>query len=238
MSEPILERVAPADLVIRGDGRTVYGIAVPFDREAMVNDGYGPYREVFRMGAFKKTIRENGGRVKFLANHKRDNPIGKAISLREDATGLVGEFRVSKTPEGDNALELVRDGVFDSFSIGFAKVPGKDREGKDGLVERLEVKLREVSILAFPAYEGALVAGVRSQFSDEELERVLALIKESNLDTEQLEAALRTSSQPSAIPDEPELGHSTGTPTRQQRLAALLLRGITYDSNRTDSSAA
>jgi len=222
--EQLLERVAPAELEVRGDGRTVYGIAVPFDRETTVNDGQGPYREVFRQGSFRKTIREHGARVKFLANHKRDNPIGKAVKLHEDPTGLIGEFYVSDTRAGNEALQLVRDGVYDSFSIGFAKVPGKDRESKDGLVERLEVKLREVSVLAFPAYEGAVVAGVRSQFSDEELERILAYIR--NLDTQQLEAAIGTSGEPSAIPNEPEAGHSRGPRTRAQRQALLaLLKG-------------
>jgi HK97 family phage prohead protease len=235
--EQILERVAPTELTIRGDGRTVYGIAVPFDREANVNDGQGFYREVFRSGSFTKTINESGGRVKFLANHKRDSPIGKAVSLKEDAAGLIGEFRVSATRAGDEALELVRDGVYDSFSIGFAKVPGKDREHKTGLVERLEVKLREVSILAFPAYEGAVVSGVRSQFTDEELERLLVAIK--NLDTQTIEAAARTSDdEPSTIPNEPEAGHSRGTPTREQRIAALILRGIPLVQNQRDSSAA
>ena len=236
--EELLERVAPAELDIRGDGRTVYGIAVPFDRETMVNDGHGPYREVFRQGAFRKTIKENGGRVKFLANHKRDSPIGKAVKLHEDPAGLIGEFRVSNTRAGDEALELVRDGVYDSFSIGFAKVPGKDRESRDGLVERLEVKLREVSVLAFPAYEGAVVSGVRSQFSDEELERILNAI--SNLDTQQLEAALRTSTdEPSTNPNEPEAGHSRGTRTRAQRQALLaLLKGHSLDTYRNSPSAA
>lgn len=222
MTEPLLERVAPSDLEIRGDGRTVYGIAVPFDREAMVNDGFGPYREVFRMGSFRKTIREHGGRVKFLANHNRTNPIGKAISLKEDAAGLIGEFRISKTPEGDNALELVRDGVYDSFSIGFAKVQERN---KDGVTERLEVKLREVSILAFPAYEGALVSGVRQEVADEDMERFIALAYE--IDTQRREAAQSTSNvEPSAMPDEPVVGHSVWTPTREQRMAALILRGI------------
>ena len=35
-------------------------------------------------------------------------------------SGLYGEFRVSKVDDGDRALELVRDGVIDSFSVGFS----------------------------------------------------------------------------------------------------------------------
>lgn len=223
MSEQLLERtLAHADLEIRGDGRTVYGLAVPFDRETNVNDGYGPYREVFRNGAFTKTLHEGADRVKFYTNHShRQNklPIGRALTLRQDTAGLVGEFRVSKTTDGDEALELVRDGVLDSFSVGFAKV--KERADKNGLVERIEVKLREVSLVAHPAYEGALVAGVRTEFTDEELERILAHIR--NLDTQALEAASRTSDvEPSATPNEPVVGHSSGTRTRSQRQALLI----------------
>jgi hypothetical protein len=51
MSET-LYRVTPADLEIRGDGRTVAGIAVPFDEPTPIRDSFGGYTEVFRRGAF------------------------------------------------------------------------------------------------------------------------------------------------------------------------------------------
>jgi len=160
-------RAAPADLEVRtrGDGRTVFGVAVPFDRAATVDDGTGPYRELFRKGAFTRTIRERGAKVKLLANHDRKSwPVGRAVSLTEDAAGLVGEFRVSATRQGDEALELIRDGALDAFSVGFA--PIRDRRAVDGTVERLEVRLSEVSLVAFPAYEGAQIAGVRHAFEE------------------------------------------------------------------------
>ena len=155
------------DLEIRGDGRTVYGLAVPFDSPTPIHDRSGRYDEVFRMGAFANTIRERGDRVKFLANHDRQTlPLGKAVMLREDPAGLIGEFRVSATPAGDAALELIRDGVLDALSIGFAPLQSIGREGRDPVVERTEVKLMEVSAVAFPAYEGAVIAGVRSEDSE------------------------------------------------------------------------
>ena len=151
------------DLEIRGDGRTVYGLAVPYDQPAEIRDYQGTYTEVFRYGAFKRTIDERGKRVKFLANHDRQKlPLGKAMRLEEQTAGLVGEFRVSATPEGDAALELIRDGVLDSLSIGFKPVDTGDRWNPDRtLVERTEVALMEVSAVAFPAYDGALISGVR-----------------------------------------------------------------------------
>jgi HK97 family phage prohead protease len=175
-----LHRTPTHDLSTRSDGRTVFGIAVPFDREAKVNDGFGPYTEVFKRGAFAKTIRENGSNVKLLVNHDKYQrlPIGKATTLREDAAGLYGEFRVSQTREGDETLTLIRDGVVDAFSIGF--VPVKEREPRPGLVERTEVRLTETSVVAFPSYEHALIGGVRSQLGldDDEVRRLVTLVRE------------------------------------------------------------
>ena len=237
MTDFIDRALVQGDLAVRGDGRTVYGLAVPFDREATVNDGFGKYREVFRHGAFTRTINAGLDRVKFLINHDRQRlPIGKAVSLREDPAGLVGEFRVSNTRDGDEALELVRDGVLDAFSIGFAPIQERDSKG---LVERLEVKLMETSIVAFPAYEGAVVAGVRTHGNPfvEELERLLALAKD--LDTHRPELAAGTSDvDPSATQDDSVVGHSLRIPTREQRIAALISRGIPYEQIRRDSSAA
>lgn len=215
MSDALIERaLVQADLEIRGegDGRTVYGLAVPFDRETTVDDGWGPYTEVFKRGAFAKTVGEYASKVKLLGNHDRKKfPLGKAVTLREDTAGLVGEFRISNTREGDEALELVRDGVLDSFSVGFA--PVKERKVGKNLVERLEVKLREVSLVAFPAYEGASVAGVRSvaDLDPEDIERLVALAHD--LRTRTPEAADGTSEvEPQTNPDEPVVGHSAGTP--------------------------
>lgn len=151
-----------ADLAIRntGDGRTVYGLAVPFGQVATVSDGRGEYREAFVPGSFARTLAERGDRVKLLANHdSRRWPIGRPLLLREDPAGLYMEARVSKTRDGDEALELIRDGALDGFSVGFRPVRERNR---DGVVERTEVALSEVSIVAFAAYTGAVLAGVRS----------------------------------------------------------------------------
>lgn len=167
MSDILRRSWAPhLDLEIRGDGRTVYGLAVPFDTPATIYERGQSYDEVFRMGSFARTIAERGDRVKFLLNHDRQTlPLGKATMLREDPAGLIGEFRVSATDAGDQALELIRDGVLDALSVGFAPTPKGTRgiPGRDPIVERIDVKLMEVSAVAFPAYEGAVIGGVRSE---------------------------------------------------------------------------
>ena len=162
-----LYRASPTDLSVRSDGRTIYGIAMPFDTVTNITEPNG-YRfdEVFRRGAFERTITERGPRsVKAFAQHQRGNlPIGRAETLREDAAGLYAELRVSKTREGDEVLELVRDGALDALSIGFA--PVRDRRADNGTVERLEVKLLEISAVSHPAYDDARIVGVRSAPED------------------------------------------------------------------------
>lgn len=157
-----LTRATPADLEIRGDGRTVVGIAVPFDSPTTIAERSGRYLETFTRGSFAKTIAQRKLGVKFLAMHERSSlPLGRAQLLREDATGLYGEFRVSKTQAGDEALELIRDGALDAFSIGFSPVRDQWSQDRSSVV-RVEARLHEVSAVSFPAYEGALIAGVRS----------------------------------------------------------------------------
>lgn len=180
MTTDRLTRANHADLQIRSDGRTVVGIAVPFGRPTDIRDASGTYAETFRRGAFARTIADRGDRVKFLAQHdRRALPLGRAQVLREDAAGLYAEFRVSQTVAGDEALELIRDGALDALSIGFR--PIRDRWTADrSAVERLEVRLDEVSAVSFPAYDEALIAGVRSglpTISREAAERRLALLR-------------------------------------------------------------
>lgn len=162
MAGEILFR-ATAELRVRsdGDGRTVYGIVVPYGQVAEVDDGRGPYRESFEPGAFSRSIADRGAKVRLFVNHATHTrlPIGRATALEERPDGLHGAFTVSATRDGDEAITLIQDGVVDAFSVGFR--PIRERNDK-GVVRRIEAALREVSLVSMPAYPGALVGGVRS----------------------------------------------------------------------------
>jgi HK97 family phage prohead protease len=155
-----LTRAFATDLEVTS-GRTVVGIVVPFGQVAEVSDdGRRSYRETFVRGAFARTIAERGQRVRLFTNHDTTRlPLGRAMLLREDAAGLYGEFRVSETQAGDEALALLRDGALDSFSVGFRKIA--QRMVRD-VVERTEVGIREASLVSFPAYSEARVLAVRN----------------------------------------------------------------------------
>lgn len=164
MSE-YLTRFYSGDLEIRGaEGRTLWGVMCPFDSPASIRDAQGSYMETFQRGAFSRSINNRGDRIPAYAKHQHHNlPIGVVRDLTESDKGLIGEMYVSKTRDGDEILELVRDGAMRSFSIGFSTVPDKDvwSPARDAVI-RTEVNLREVSVVDMPAYENATIAGVRN----------------------------------------------------------------------------
>ena len=141
-----------------GDGRTIVGLAVPYDVEQKIAPGL---IEVFRRGAFADVIRAPF-RVKLLHGHDAQAlPLGRATLLKETDKGLYAEFRVSNTRAGDEVLTLVKDGALDQLSIGF--MPLKNKKRADGVIERLKAHLAEVSLVTFGAYgELASVTGVRT----------------------------------------------------------------------------
>ena len=196
-----ITRAFAGDLHIRadGEGRTISGIVVPFDTEARVSDGGPSYLERFARGSFAKTIKERGDRVKLLMQHDSHEPIGRAVALREDAAGLYGEFRVSAVPAGDQALELVRDGVIDSFSVGFAPI----KHTRDGDVTvRTEVAMREASLVTFPAYDTARVLALRAALADLPADERDALLRDiTTPDT-------TADGQPGRFAEEPVADHS------------------------------
>lgn len=178
MTETHYRSFAP-DLQVRsgGDGRTVYGIAVPYNAPVRIDE---QLIEQFARGAFNHQL-DRPQRVKFAREHVLlgGELIGAASLLRDDAAGLYVELRTSRTPAGEATLELVRDGALDELSIMFRE--GKNRRLGGGVVERVMADLREVAIVMEGAYgQLATTAGVRSKRSEPG-----PVISESELDLRQ-----------------------------------------------------
>lgn len=159
-STPLYRSFAP-DLEVKpgGDGRTVYGIAVPYGAPVRIDNDLV---EQFARGAFNAQIRAPG-RVKFARDHVMlgGTLIGAASAMRDDAAGLYVEMRASHTPIGDETLELVKDGALDQLSIMFRERQNRRLAG--GITERVKAHLAEVAVVMEGAYgELAMAAGVRS----------------------------------------------------------------------------
>jgi len=147
-----------------GDGRTVVGLCVPFDRVATVADGDGglPYQEVIRRGAFRKAMKAPN-RVSLNREHRETlvDEFGYGVEFDESGDGLVGTFRVYDGNIGDHALSILRSGAITGLSISAALHPQGTRI-VDGVVERRILILRHVALTSSPAYDGAEIMALRS----------------------------------------------------------------------------
>jgi HK97 family phage prohead protease len=149
------------DLEVRasGDGRTIHGLAVPYNAPTRIHDSL---IEQFARAAFNHQL-GTPNRVKFSREHVPLGGvlIGAATELRDDKSGLYGAWRVSKTRDGDETLELVRDGALSHLSIEFRERQNRRLAG--GITERVTADLLAVAVVMEGAYgDNAAVAGVRS----------------------------------------------------------------------------
>ena len=180
-----LKAIAFNDSQVDMDDRTFKGYASTFGNVDEVGD-------IIEAGAFAKSIMERGPQgtkqIKVLWQH--DLPLGMPTVMQEDSKGLYVEGKISKTRLGDEALELMRDGVVDRMSIGFSIPQGKAIwDEKMGVRRIKEVKLFEFSPVTFPANEMAMVTGVKNlklisqlanggQLSEDELKALAEMIPE------------------------------------------------------------
>lgn len=115
--------------------------------------------DIISKGAFNKTM-ERKDRIKVLWQH--NEPIGKSLNMSTDSKGLFVEGQISKTRLGDEAIELMKDGVIDQMSIGFSIPHGKSEYNEKGNRLIHEVKLYEYSLVTFPMNEKAIITSVKS----------------------------------------------------------------------------
>lgn len=132
------------------------GYASVFDSVTDALEMYG-FREVFRRGAFVKTIHEND--IRALIGHDDTLVLGRnragTLRLAEDDHGLAVTIIPPDTSYGRDIVESIRRGDIDQMSIGFQSFRERwsREEGKDTeLREILEAKLFDVSVVTYPAY--------------------------------------------------------------------------------------
>jgi uncharacterized protein len=116
-------------------------------------DAYG---DVVQPGAFAASIADRP--TKFLFEHH--TPIGKQLELRETDEGLYGRWSVVDTTAGTDAYKLAKAGVLDALSIGYIPLEWETRA--DGVRVLQKVELYEVSAVAIPANENAVITQVKA----------------------------------------------------------------------------
>lgn len=155
-----IDLVQPIQLLAaEGDGtpsRTIQGIAVPYNVDASASTG--PVR------ILPGALPTDGPAPKLLMNHNPDQPVGVVTERVDTGTEMLFSARVSQTAAGNEALVLAMDGVYDGVSVG-VNATQFHYDGNTLVVEA--GNWRELSLVAFPAFEGARITQVAAEASPE-----------------------------------------------------------------------
>jgi HK97 family phage prohead protease len=152
-----IERRFTVTKALSDDG-TFEGYASVFDIEDHGGD-------TVRKGAFKaglqKLVKEKRT-LKMLWNHDRYQPIGKFTEAEEDGKGLfvTGKLTLG-VQKADETRLLMLDEAVDSMSIG-GYVVKEQVDNKTFKRDLLEIELREISPVTFPALDAARIVSVKS----------------------------------------------------------------------------
>lgn len=156
--------------------RIITVLAVPYEQPTPVPFQQEQWTEVFSRSAFKgiesltRKIPATAALEVPAPNHDGGRLVGKVISSDPyQSEGLVSEIKISRTPLGDETLELANDEAL-SVSIGFM-VKNRldqdlDRRQKTRRINR--AFLDHLAFVGQPAYPGAKVLAMRSDGSVEE----------------------------------------------------------------------
>ncbi len=150
-----------------GSGRTVSMLIAPFGEHATCADGLGglpkgvPYQEELMPGLYDKQLRAaNRVFLNFEHHPGMSGLIGHGLSLRSASDGYHGDFRVQETPDGDKALDLVRNDVLTGASVESYWL--KSVRAATGVVQRVKAHLEAVALCREGAYPSAVVTGLRA----------------------------------------------------------------------------
>lgn len=167
-----------------GDGQDLYieGYFVVFNRQTELWPG--AYEEV-APGAFDNTL---GDDIRALINHDTTLVLGRnkagTLELKVDSHGLWGRVKIN--PNDTDAMNLyqrVKRGDVDQCSFGFDILAETTDWREDGTVKWTitEVKLYEVSVCTFPAYQDTAVQARKAEFEqhrERQLEHRKNVLKE------------------------------------------------------------
>lgn len=139
------------------DDGTFEGYASTFGNEDSGGD-------TIRKGAFKKgleKLRKEKRKIKMLYQHDRYTPIGGFTEYSEDDKGLWVQGKLTLgVQKADETRLLMLDNVIDSMSIG-GYVIKELMDNKTYKRELIEIELREISPVTFPANDKARIEAVK-----------------------------------------------------------------------------
>ena len=182
-------RLIPQELNLdaaKGDAlprRTLAGVALQYGVEAVVSDGQ---KVRFEPGALPL----EGKKPKMYLNHDSTSPIGLVTARELVGDTVMFEAKISETTLGNEALELAKDGVLDSVSVGILPVEFSFDEVGTMVVTKAD--WQELSLLPYGAFEAAKVQRVAASIPHEPDEIELNNTQDENEELTEMEKTVET----------------------------------------------
>jgi len=143
-----------------GERRIISGQIVPFGEIGNTSAG----RVIFQKGSIQIP---STSKIKLLAQHNTNDPIGRAKSFTETDNGINGVFKLSAASKATDYLLMASEGLIDGLSVGVEVINAKER--KDGVLIVTASILKEVSLVESAAFgEFAKVSQVVAQAGEME----------------------------------------------------------------------
>ena len=139
--------------------RQISGIAVPYGVDAVVLGG----RKVrIEAGA----LPTDGKPPRLLAEHDTTRVVGMVTARVDSDEGMMFSAKIAQTAAGDELLELLQMGAYDSVSVGLAPT---DSDMVDGVLVVKAADWEELSVVYQPAFAGARITEIAaaSEAADE-----------------------------------------------------------------------
>ena len=198
--------------------RTITGIAVPYNVTATVTDGT---RVMFKQGS----LPVDGKAPKLFMYHDASMPVGLVTERVDTADGMLFTAKVSKTAAGNDALELAKDGVIDSVSVGVN--PTEYDMTDDGTMVVTAGEWIELSLVPVPAFAGATITDVAaSAATNPDTTSTASSTQETSVVEAEKSVEIEAATPTAPIPAQAR--RNFGMPTAGEYLAAYHIGGDTY----------
>ncbi len=138
--------------------RTISGIAVPYGVNANTSTGVNVRIEA---GA----LPTEGAAPRLLAEHDSSRIVGMVTAREETDEGMLFTAEIARTRDGDDIVELLKMGAYDSVSIGIEPTD-VEQDGRTTVVKAANWK--ELSIVSEPAFQAARITEIAASAEDEE----------------------------------------------------------------------
>jgi HK97 family phage prohead protease len=186
------------------------------------------YGDIVAPGAFAQAINSQGDGYPLLWAHDPSEPVGLA-KISDSSKGLVTNGLLNlETQEGRKAYSNLKFKSVKGLSIGFDCLDGKFTFDQAGVRTLQEVRLWEISLVAFPANQNALVTNVKS------LDDALRIVRDAAVSPDAITLAqLRSISKELVSILDPEVDDEEDEDDEEdlaeQKEAALILKSLALD---------